>query len=303
MTNDISDFIDTVNCVDAEILLRQLPDNSVNSIVTSPPYFGQRDYGHEEQIGLEDTPEEYINSLMRIFLECHRVLKNDGTFWLNIGDYYVGATSQHKSGGSQGKNSRYSHKHMNGLPTEGRAKRNKYLYSIGFPMKSLLGMPWRVAFKLQEAGWILRSDIIWHQPSASESVKDRPTHAHEYVFMFSKKQWYYYDRQFMLTETGANIQSVWKITGSSFSGEHCATFPPELIEKIIQASCPENGIVLDPFGGSGTVGLVCKQYNRHYILCDISQDNVDLAKKRISEGITSNDKKRLGSIAFQYKLK
>lgn len=290
---DTNEIIDTVNCVNALDYLKELPDNCINSIITSPPYFGQRDYGHQDQIGLEETPEEYISSLMLVFQECKRVLKNDGTFWLNIGDYYVGATSQHKEGGSQGKSSRYSQKHMNGLPKSGRAKRNKYLYSVGFPMKSLLGMPWRTAFRLQESGWILRSDIIWHHPSASESVKDRPTHAHEYVFMFSKKQWYYYDRKFMLTETGANIQSVWRITGSPFSGQHCATFPPELIEKIVLTSCPEGGVVLDPFGGSGTVGLVCKQYNRHYVLCDISQDIVDLAKKRIDFGITSNDKKRL----------
>jgi len=290
---DIKSLLDSVYCVDAYEFLKDLPDNCINSIVTSPPYYGQRDYGHKEQIGLEDTYHAYIDRLNKVFSECRRVLKNDGTFWLNIGDYYVGATSQHKAGGSQGKNSRYSKKHMNGIPTTGRAKRNKNLYKMGFPMKSLLGIPWRVAFKLQEEGWILRSDIIWHKPSTGESVKDRPTHAHEYVFMFSKKQWYYYDRKHMLTETGANKQSVWSLTGSSFTGSHCATFPPELIEPIILTSCPEDGVVLDPFGGSGTVGLVCKQHNRNYILCDISQDIVDLALERLSEGITSNDKERL----------
>jgi site-specific DNA-methyltransferase (cytosine-N4-specific) len=291
--SDISKYIDSVNCSDALQFLMRLPDESINSIITSPPYFGQRDYGHEDQIGLEETPEEYIDALVQVFRESRRVLKNDGTFWLNIGDYYVGATSQHKKGGSQGKNSRYSNKHMNGIPTSGRANRNKKLYSMGYPMKSLLGIPWRVAFKLQEDGWILRSDIIWHRPSASESVKDRPTHAHEYVFMFAKKQWYYYDRSHMLTETGANIHSVWKIGGSPFTGAHCATFPPELVEPIILTSCPEEGIVFDPFGGSGTVGVVCKQHNRHFILCDISEDIVSLALKRIEKGITSNDKKRL----------
>jgi site-specific DNA-methyltransferase (adenine-specific) len=294
--NDINKYVDTINCVDALKFLKELPDESINSIVTSPPYFGQRDYGADEQIGLEDRPEDYIESLVNVFHEAKRVLRNDGTFWLNIGDYYVGATSQHKAGGSQGKTSRYSQKHMNGIPTTGRAKRNKYLYSVGYPMKSLLGMPWRTALRLQEDGWILRSDIIWYRPSASESVKDRPTHAHEYVFMFAKKQWYYYDRLNMLTETGANIKSVWKISGSPFTGAHCATFPPELIEPIILASCPEGGIVLDPFGGSGTVGLVCKQHKRHYILCDVSEEIVNLAEKRISQGITSNDKKRLNGL-------
>jgi site-specific DNA-methyltransferase (adenine-specific) len=113
--------------------------------------------------------------------------------------------------------------------------------------------------------------------------------------MFSKSQWYYYDRSAMLTETGANIQSVWRITGSPFTGTHCATFPPELIEPIILASAPPGGVVLDPFGGSGTVGVVCRQHNRRFILCDIAEENVKLAKNRISEGITTNDKKRLNS--------
>ncbi len=228
-----------------------------------------------------------------MFREARRVLKNDGTFWLNIGDNYVGATSQHKEGGSQGKTSRYSRKHMNGVPTTGRTKRNKAFYAMGLPMKSLVGMPWRVAFALQSDGWLLRSDIIWHRPSASESVKDRPTHAHEYIFMFSKSQHYYYDRSQMLTETGANKQSVWRVTGSPFTGSHCATFPPELIEPIILTSCPEDGIIFDPFGGSGTVGLVCRQHERHFLLCDISRENVELARERISEGITKKDKMRL----------
>lgn len=290
---NLSDVINTIQHSDALAFLKTLPDESYNSIITSPPYFAQRDYGEKTQIGLEDTPQEYISRLVEVFREARRVLKNDGTFWLNIGDTYVGATSQHKTGGSQGKNSRYSRKHMNGIPTTGRTKRNKAFYASGLPMKSLVGMPWRVAFALQSDGWILRCDIIWHRPASSESVKDRPTHAHEYIFMFSKNQKYYYDRSQMLTETGANLHSVWRVTGSPFTGAHCATFPPELIEPIILASCPEEGIIFDPFGGSGTVALVSRQHNRQYILCDISKENVDLARKRVSEGITSKDKKRL----------
>jgi site-specific DNA-methyltransferase (cytosine-N4-specific) len=290
---DIQEIINTVQCSDALTLLKTLPNDCLDSIITSPPYYGQRDYGHNDQIGLEESSQDYIDALVTVFEECKRALKPEGTFWLNIGDNYVGATSQHKDGGSQGKTSRYSRKHMNGIPTSGRSARNKAFYAMGLPMKSLVGMPWKVAFALQENKWILRSDIIWYRPSASESVKDRPTHAHEYIFMFAKNQWYYYDREQMLTETGANIQSVWKITGSPFTGTHCATFPPELIEPIILASCPQDGIVFDPFAGSGTVGLVCKQHNRNYILCDINEENVLLAQKRISEGITPNDKKRL----------
>ena len=277
--------------------LKTLPDESVNSIVKSPPYFGQRDYGSDAQIGLEETIQEYISSLVEIFHEARRVLRSDGTFWLNIGDNYVGATSQHKEGGSQGKNSRYSRKHMNGIPTTGRSARNKAFYAMGLPMKSLVGIPWRVAFALQSDGWVLRSDIIWHRPSASESVKDRPTHAHEYIFMFAKGYKYYYDRSQMLTETGANRQSVWRLTGTAFRGMHCATFPPELIEPVILTSCPEKGIVLDPFGGSGTVGLVCRQHERHFLLCDVSLEYVELAHTRTSEGITKNDKVRLNGFA------
>ncbi len=291
--NSISHLVDKVYHSDSFVFLKNLPDECVNSIITSPPYFSQRDYGDDAQIGLEDTAQEYIDALVNMFREARRVLRNDGTFWLNIGDNYVGATSQHKEGGSQGKTSRYSKKHMNGIPTTGRTKRNKAFYAMGLPMKSLVGMPWRVAFALQSDGWILRSDIIWHRPSASESVKDRPTHAHEYIFMFSKNQHYYYDRSEMLTETGANKQSVWRVTGSPFTGSHCAAFPPELIEPIILTSCPKQGVVFDPFGGSGTVGLVCRQHERHFLLCDISKENVELARERISEGITKKDKLRL----------
>lgn len=298
--NDVTDTVQTVNTLD---FLRELPDKTINSIITSPPYYGQRDYGHDDQIGLEDHPQKYINALLEVFHECQRVLRDDGTFWLNIGDNYVGATSQHREGGSQGKNSRYSKKHMNGIPTSGRASRNKAFYAMGLPMKSLVGMPWRVAFALQEDGWILRSDIIWHRPATSESVKDRPTHAHEYIFMFAKKQWYYYDRSKMLSETGANIHSVWRVTGSPFSGAHFATFPPELIEPIVLASCPPEGIVFDPFGGSGTVGLVSRQHGRHYILCDISEENAKLARKRISIGVTTKDKKRLSNVIQERLIK
>lgn len=294
---NITDLLDTAQHSDALSLLKTLPDESVNAIVTSPPYFGQRDYGNEAQIGLEETAQAYIKALVDVFRESRRVLKSNGTLWLNIGDNYVGATSQHREGGSQGKTSRYSRKHMNGIPTTGRTKRNKAFYAMGLPMKSLVGMPWRVAFALQEDGWVLRCDIIWHRPSASESVKDRPTHAHEYIFMFSKGYQYYYDRSAMLTETGANRQSVWRVTGSPFLGAHCATFPPELIDPIIQASCPKGGIVFDPFGGSGTVGLVCRQHERHFLLCDISRENTELANKRVSEGITKSDKQRLNGFA------
>lgn len=291
--SEIQSLYNTIQEIDALSLFKMLPDESVHTIVTSPPYFGQRDYGAQNQIGLETTPDAYVESLVKVFQEARRTLRPDGTFWLNIGDSYVGATSQHREGGSQGKTSRYSKKHMNGVPQTGRGERNRALYALGLPMKSLLGIPWRVAFALQSDGWLLRCDIIWHRPSSSESVKDRPTHAHEYIFMFSKKQKYYYDREPLLTPTGANIQSVWEVTGSPFTGSHCAPFPSELIEPIILGACPEGGVVVDPFGGSGTVGVVCQQHNRYFIMCDVSSENVELARKRVTVGITKDDKRRL----------
>jgi site-specific DNA-methyltransferase (cytosine-N4-specific) len=292
--SDIQHLLDTVQLSEALKFLKSLPDACISSVITSPPYFGQRDYGVEGQIGLELHPDDYIKGLVEIFREARRVLKKDGTFWLNIGDNYVGATSQHREGGSQGKNSRYSRKHMNGIPTSGRGTRNRTFYEMGLPMKSLVGMPWRVAFALQNDGWILRCDIVWHRPTTSESVKDRPTHAHEYIFMFSKSQRYYYDRTAMLSPTGANIHSVWKVSGKPFTGAHFATFPADLIEPIVLASCPSDGVVLDPFAGSGTVGVVARQHKHHFILADLSPDNVELARKRVTVGITPDDRKRLG---------
>ncbi len=298
-TEKIQSLFDTVQHTDALSLLKSMPDQSIHSIITSPPYYAQRDYGSEKQIGLEAHPDLYIQALVETFREARRVLRDDGTLWLNIGDSYVGATSQHKENGSQGKTSRYSRKHMDGVPQVGRKERNQTFYAMGLPMKSLVGMPWRVAFALQSDGWLLRCDIIWHRPSASESVKDRPTHAHEYIFMFSKKQHYYYNRTSMITDTGANLQSVWRVTGTPFTGAHCATFPPELIEPVVLASCPEEGVVFDPFGGSGTVGLVSKQHNRHFILSEVNPEIADLARLRVSEGVTKSDKKRLSTILYK----
>lgn len=301
--NSIEALIDSVQNCEALALLKSMPDECVNTIITSPPYYGQRDYGSEQQIGLEAHPLEYVTALTQVFDEAKRVLRKDGTLWLNLGDNYVGATSQHRQGGSQGKNSRYSRKHMNGIPTTGRGQRNRAFYEMGLPMKSLVGMPWRIAFGLQNQGWILRSDIVWHRPSTSESVKDRPTHAHEYIFMFAKSQHYHYDQSAMRTGTGANIQSVWKVTGTPFTGAHFAVFPAELIEPIVIAACPEDGIILDPFAGSGTVGLVAKQHNRHYILNDINPDIAEMARQRIQNGVTKTDKQRLRvDVSIQFDL-
>lgn len=188
--------------VDALEFLKTLPNECVNCVVTSPPYFGLRDYGVEGQIDLEETPEAYVAKLVEVFHEARRVLRSDGTFWLNLGDSYVGATSEYAEGGSAGKNARVSKKTLSGLPNEARGSRNRALYAAGLPMKSLLGIPWRTAFALQADGWILRSEIIWSKPNAMpESVKDRPTKAHETIFLLTKCPDYWYDAEAVKEDT------------------------------------------------------------------------------------------------------
>lgn len=181
----VGDALTELACMDAE---------SVHCCVTSPPYWGLRDYGVGGQMGLEKTPEEYMSKLVEVFREVRRVLRDNGTLWLNLGDSYVGATSQHRGGGSQGHNSCISKKTMAGVPSNGRGDRNRALYSGGLAMKQLLGIPWRVAFALQADRWYLRSDIIWHKPNPMpESVTDRCTKAHEYIFLMSKSERYYFN--------------------------------------------------------------------------------------------------------------
>jgi DNA modification methylase len=174
--------------------LRELPDASVNCCVTSPPYFGLRDYGHEGQMGLEPTPDEFVAGMVEVFREVRRVLRDDGTLWLNIGDSYCGAASNHKNNGSFGDNSCISKKTQGGIPTGGRADRNRQLNRVGIKQKDLIGIPWMLAFALRADGWYLRQDIIWSKPNPMpESVRDRCTKAHEYLFMLTKSARYYYD--------------------------------------------------------------------------------------------------------------
>ena len=305
--------------------MRKMPEKSAHTCITSPPYFGLRDYGHAGQIGLEQTPDQYVQQLVEVFREVRRVLRDDGTVWLNLGDSYVGATSEHKEGGSAGKNSPISKKTLSGIPTSGRGDRNRALFADGLVMKNLIGIPWRVAFALQADGWILRQDIIWHKPNPMpESVTDRCTKAHEYIFMFSKSQKYYYDNEAIKedcvngdprpprgsagnkhpnagirkqdelgksTYTGfneryeplerRNKRSVWTVPTKPYAEAHFATFPPELITPCILAGCPEDGIVLDPFMGSGTVAATALRLNRNYLGCELNPDYIALANNRI----------------------
>lgn len=302
------------NCLDH---LEFMPDNSVNCCVTSPPYFGLRDYGMDGQIGLEQTPEEYVDKMVEVFREVRRVLRDDGTLWLNIGDSYAGsggAGSQYKPGGiaKTGTNapSTWSAEYKTKPVTQRLA---------GFKSKDLIGIPWMLAFALRTDGWYLRQEIIWHKPNPMpESVKDRCTKAHEQIFLLSKSQRYYFDSEAMkepavragdipggkghyiqhsagghnkdglaacgqkpVAET-RNRRSVWNVATRPYKGAHFATFPPALIEPCILAGCPVGGVVLDPFGGSGTTAGVALAHGREAIICELNPEYGALVPDRVS---------------------
>jgi site-specific DNA-methyltransferase (cytosine-N4-specific) len=257
---------------DALHALQRLPSNSIQCVITSPPYWGLRDYRIEGQIGLETTLSQFLNRLVGIFNETKRVLKDDGTLWLNIGDGYTSGNRGYRA--ADRKN-------------PARAMDTRPDTPEGLKRKDLLGIPWRLAFALQNDGWYLRSDIVWRKPNAMpESVKDRPTRAHEYLFMLTKSEQYYYDYE-AIKETGLNGQfrnrrSVWDINTQAFAGAHFATFPTKLIEPCILASTKEEDFVLDPFFGSGTIGVVCLQQNRKYVGIELHPDYVAMAAERLS---------------------
>ena len=387
---------------DAIKQLQKLDDKSINTCITSPPYWGLRDYGENNQLGLEETPEEFVDNLVKVFREVKRVLRDDGTVWLNLGDSYA------RTGGDSSKKGRHWDDRKNN-PNTGH---NRYAKDIGLKQKDLVGIPWRVALALQQDGWYLRQDIIWHKPNPMpESVKDRCTKAHEYIFLLSKSPKYYFDNEaikedcitkskqtnkknthgkyetkeneaknrqgihsnrgdklievrtklpmqkdlvdflrskttakilanstdipltkiehwFRYDETGfayptiedwnkvkefiddwsnefnlidealtyydlktdevmytnkKNKRSVWTVSTKSFKGAHFATFPMDLIEPCVLAGCPEDGVVLDPFAGSGTTGIVAVNNKRNACLIDLSAEYIDIAKKRIKE--------------------
>lgn len=291
MRNSIN-FINQIvegNCKDR---LRDLPAKTFHTCVTSPPYWGLRDYGESEQIGQEETLQEYIDNLVEVFREVKRVLQDDGTLWLNLGDCF-------------------SNGNKNGLKT-----------------KDLVGLPWRVAFALQADGWYLRSDIVWHKPNAMpESVKDRPTRAHEFIFLLTKSEKYYYDYQaiketaisgdrssprgsrgvsnnplnkgsrkqndlnkrtytgfnerYVQTSTTRNKRSVWQVSTKPIKEAHFATFPTDLIEPCIKAGAPRNGCVLDPFFGSGSTGLSALMNGRNFTGIELNKSYIDIAKRRL----------------------
>lgn len=252
---------------DAEHLLGRLPSEFFRCCVTSPPYWGLRDYGTHGQIGAEDDPDEYIQRLVTVFELVRRVLTPDGTLWLNIGDSYTSGNRAYRAPDKKNP--------IRAMPYRAKTPR-------GLKPKDLIGIPWRLALALQEAGWFLRSDIIWEKPNCMpESVKDRPTRSHEYIFLLSKSMTYYYDYHSVRELNGRNRRTVWSIPTEPFPGAHFATFPPKLIEPCILAGSEPGDWVLDPFFGSGTVGVVCEEQHRHYVGIELNADYIKLAVERI----------------------
>jgi len=309
------------NCL---AVLESLPGESVNCCVTSPPYWGLRDYGTDSQLGLESTPDEFVANLVDVFREVRRVLRDDGTVWLNLGDSYA-ASSKGSGGTDKGTIA-------NGA---GQSSNVGSFYSSSFDLgaaglkpKDLCGIPWRVAFALQADGWYLRQDIIWNKPNPMpESVRDRCTKAHEYIFLLTKNKKYYYDNEAIKEDTAEssksrlkqdvknqvgsdrvpfktngtmkavgksdkrNKRSVWTITTKPFRGAHFAVFPPALITPCILAGCPKGGVVLDPFNGSGTTGEVAHAAGRKYIGVELTAEYCDITldrwrKHRVGQDMT-----------------
>ncbi|MDP3051461.1 MAG: site-specific DNA-methyltransferase [Eubacteriales bacterium] len=252
---------------DALKALQQIPSESVQCVVTSPPYWGLRDYGINGQIGLESTLQQFLNRLVNVFTEVKRVLKPDGTLWLNIGDGYTSGNRGYRAPDKK---------------NPARAMSIRPDTPDGLKPKDLIGIPWRLAFALQADGWYLRTDIVWHKPNTQpESVRDRPTRAHEFIFLLSKSEKYYYDRIAILEPNGRNRRTVWSIHTQAFPEAHFATFPPTLIEPCVLVSTRPGDYVLDPFFGSGTVGLVCDSHDRKYVGIELHPEFVDMAVRRL----------------------
>jgi len=283
----------------------------VQTCVTSPPYFGLRDYGVDGQIGLEQTVGEYVANMVDVFRHVWHILEGDGTVWLNLGDSYY----NYRPGKGQALNKQTVSNTNQDLPTTCARRGNK---QEGLKEKDLIGIPWRVAFALQDFGWTLRQDIIWHKPNPMpESVRDRCTKAHEYIFLLSKSPKYYFDSlamkeqgvipagtkgakgskerqnqigvnarppEYKIYDGMRNKRSVWTVNTKPYKGAHFATFPKELIEPCILAGSKKGDIVFDPFMGSGTTAQVALQHGRQYLGCELNKEYEKLQQERIGNG-------------------
>jgi DNA modification methylase len=297
---------------DAVSRLAELPDGSVRTCVTSPPYWGLRDYGNDGQLGLESTPQEFVENLCQVFDEVRRVLADDGTLWVNLGDSYAGGAAA--SGGKQrlGPN-----KDLDNQRNDVKLKK----IGEGLKSKDLVGIPWRFAFAMQDRGWYLRQDIIWAKPNPMpESVTDRCTKSHEYVFLLTKNPTYYFDHEaikepaihandrrngkgrhtytgkraendglvqqsFVTVNDTRNKRSVWTVTTKGYKEAHFAVYPPELITPCVLAGSAEGDTVLDPFSGSGTTGEVALTHGRNYVGVELNPEYAALSEKRITNAI------------------
>jgi site-specific DNA-methyltransferase (cytosine-N4-specific) len=265
--------------------LKEVPSKFIQCCVTSPPYWGLRDYGHDDQIGGEDSPDLYIDNLVNIFSEVNRVLKDNGTLWLNIGDSYASYRDSKCTPQSiHGDKSR-------DMPTSNANNRNpKILKKAGIKHKELCGIPWKLAFALQKSGWYLRQDIIWFKENPMpESVQDRCTRSHEYIFLLTKKDKYFYNNKAIKepSKDGGykNKRDVWTINPSKFKGNHFATFPEELVLNCILAGSSEGDYILDPFSGSGTTGVVSLNNGRKYIGCELNTKYIEISHNRIKNEV------------------
>ena len=294
--------------------LLELEEQSVQTVITSPPYWGLRDYGNDGQIGLEQTPDEYVAQMLLVFREVWRVLRNDGTLWLNLGDSYASFRDGKSSPDTTRGNSNGT------LVAKGLAKNRmaSTFVETSIKHKDLVGIPWRVAFALQADGWYLRQDIIWAKPNPMpESVKDRCTKSHEYLFLLTKSDKYFFDNQAIKEPSVSNVgnakirfggnkygdsndpkhatksgnvweptetrnkRDVWNIPTKPFKGAHFAVMPEALVEPCILAGSGENDLILDPFAGSGTVGVVAKRLNRNFVGVELNSEYAEIAEKRI----------------------
>ncbi len=272
--------------------LSKLDSSFFQACITSPPYWGLRDYGIPGQIGAEETLDEYIERLVAVFRQVRRVLAEDGTLWLNIGDAHTSGNRTWRA--TDKKNAARAMSYRPPTPE-------------GLKPKDLIGIPWRVALALQADGWYLRSDIIWYKPNCQpESVKDRPTRSHEYLFLFSKSEKYYYDYEAIKERARTNgdkrnRRTVWAINTEAFPEAHFAVFPRALVEPCVLAGSRPDSIVLDPFFGSGTVGEVCLETGRRCVGIELKPEYAEIARRRIGNRLRQTGYLKRGLPLFQSK--